>query len=160
MEYRLLAEQLVELQSSLHLVPLIQAMSALDRGALFALNYLAHHENTAHPKELSRGMAVSSARVAALLGHLEEQKLIRRTQDPEDSRQVIVALTEEGARTIRRKREEILQTVEQALAELGPEDAAALLRIQEKLIETFLNQARKKAPEDAADGKEATLLTL
>ena len=148
MDYRLLAEQLVNLQSSLHVTPASRMLSALDRGELLALNYLVLHENAAYPKELSRGMAVSSARVAALLNHLERQGLIRRAPDLADSRQVIVSLTEAGLMEIRRKREEIIQTAMQILEELGPEDAKALLRIQEKLVRSSLRQTQALAPPD------------
>ena len=148
MDYRLLAEQLVNLQSSLHVTPASRMLSALDRGELLALNYLVRHENAAYPKELSRGMAVSSARVAALLNHLERQGLIRRAPDPADSRQVIVSLTEAGLMEIRRKREEIIQAAMQILEELGPEDAKALLRIQEKLVRSSLRQTQALAPPD------------
>ena len=148
MDYRLLAEQLVNLQSSLHVTPASRMLSALDRGELLALNYLVLHENAAYPKELSRGMAVSSARVAALLNHLERQGLTRRAPDPADSRQVIVSLTEAGLMEIRRKREEIIQTAMQILEELGPEDAKALLRIQEKLVRSSLRQTQALAPPD------------
>ena len=148
MDYRLLAEQLVNLQSSLHVTPASRMLSALDWGELLALNYLVLHENAAYPKELSRGMAVSSARVAALLNHLERQGLIRRAPDPADSRQVIVSLTEAGLMEIRRKREEIIQAAMQILEELGPEDAKALLRIQEKLVRSSLRQTQALAPPD------------
>ncbi len=143
MDYLALAEQLVTLQSSLQHIPASQKLSALDHGVFFAMNYLAMHENSAYPKELSRGMAVSSARVAAMLNHLEQQGLIRRSPDPRDSRQVMVSLTEQGLALIRQKREEILCLAANALQELGPEDAQALLRIQKKLVEGAAEAAGK-----------------
>lgn len=145
MDYLALAEQLVTLQSSLQHIPASQKLSALDHGVFFAMNYLAMHENSAYPKELSRGMAVSSARVAAMLNHLEQQGLIRRSPDPRDSRHVMVSLTEQGLALIRQKREEILCLAAKTLQELGPEDAQALLRIQKKLVEAFSRRAAEAA---------------
>lgn len=154
MDYRILAESLMELQSQLHQIPLSQTLSALEGGTFFLLNYLIQHESAAHPKDLSRGMAVSSARIAALLNHLEGRGLIRRVPDPHDSRRIIVSLTEEGRRQICQKREETLAIVADALEELGPEDAQAFLRIQETLIQNFRRRARESAQSKPVDGKE------
>ena len=149
MDYRTLAEQLIELRTSLHLTPFSQELATLERGIFFALNFLMLHKNSAYPKDLSRGMGVSSARVAALLNHLEKEGLIRRSPDPKDSRQVIVSLTDSGVRAIRQKREEVLDIAAQTLEELGPEDAEALLRIQKKLAEKFLIRAKTAVPSNA-----------
>ena len=97
---------------------------------------MAHHK-MAHPKELGRGMAVSSARVAALLNHLEDQGLIRRTADPDDNRQTIVSLTAAGEERIRQRRAQAVALLAQLLERLGPEDAAAYLRLRKKLIEAL-----------------------
>ena len=104
MDYRALAEQLMDLHVLLHQSPAGRQLEDLDRGTSLALGYLMAHHKMAHPKELGRGMAVSSARVAALLNHLEEQGLIRRTADPDDNRQTIVSLTAAGEERIRQRR--------------------------------------------------------
>lgn len=136
-DYKTLAGRLMELQTQLHRVPIRQNLSALDQGTLFLLNHLYQHSGTAHPKELSRGMSVSSARVVTLLNHPEKRGLVQRHPDPEDSRQVLVTLTDAVCRIIRQKREEIWQTVTEAFEELGPADAAAYLRIQETIVRNF-----------------------
>ena len=137
MDYRALAEQLMDLHVLLHQSPAGRQLEDLDRGTSLALGYLMAHHKMAHPKELGRGMAVSSARVAALLNHLEEQGLIRRTADPDDTRQTIVSLTAAGEERIRQRRAQAVALLAQLLERLGPEDAAAYLRLRKKLIEAL-----------------------
>lgn len=141
MDYRALAEQLVDLQTGLHQIPASRYLFALGQGTFFALNYLATHREVAYPKELSRNMAVSSARIAALLNHMEKQGLITRAADPEDNRQVVVSLTRQGEALIREKRAEAVEAIAETLEQLGPEDAEAYLRIQYKIIRNFMNRA-------------------
>ena len=137
MDYHALAEQLMDLHVLLHQSPAGRQLEDLDRGTSLALGYLMAHHKMAHPQELGRGMAVSSARVAALLNHLEDQGLIRRTADPDDNRQTIVSLTAAGEERIRQRRAQAVALLAQLLERLGPEDAAAYLRLRKKLIEAL-----------------------
>ena len=73
MDYHALAEQLMDLHVLLHQSPAGRQLEDLDRGTSLALGYLMAHHKMAHPKELGRGMAVSSARVAALLAQVLER---------------------------------------------------------------------------------------
>ena len=134
MDYHALAEQLMDLHVLLHQSPAGRQLEDLDRGTSLALGYLMAHHKMAHPKELGRGMAVSSARVAALLNHLEGQGLIPRPADPDDNRQTIVSLTAAGEERIRQRRAQAVALLAQLLERLGPEDAAAYLRLRKKLI--------------------------
>ena len=137
MDCRSLAEQLVDLQTGLHQLPASQQLAILSSGTFFALQYLMNHQMTAHPKELSKGMSVSSARIAALLNQMEKQGLIVRTADPDDHRQTVISLTPEGMERIHQKRAEAVEAVARTLAELGPEDAEAYLRITAKILQNF-----------------------
>lgn len=134
MNYHVLAESLIDLQESLHPSALNRGMSGLDKGSFFALNYLMAHGKKAYPKELSRKMAVSSARIAALLNHLEAMELIERTPDPQDCRQTIVSITDKGLSFIRQKRSQVVAMLTDLLEQLGPEDAAEYLRITRRII--------------------------
>ena len=140
MDYHALAEKLIDLQYGLHQVPANRQLSILDKGIFFALNYLMAQHKAVNPKELSKEMAVSSARIAALLNHLEEEGLVRRTADPEDKRQIRISLTEEGAQLIHDKRAEVVDILAHTLSQLGPEDANTYIRIQTKIIENFLRE--------------------
>ena len=92
MDYRALAQAFLDLQALLYQAPAARQLFSIDRGAWFAMQYLLRHGDV-HPKELSREMGVTSARVEALLKGLERQGFAARTADPSDSRKVLVRLT-------------------------------------------------------------------
>lgn len=139
MDYRLLAEQLLGLRTRLLQLPLHHGLSELEHGTYLALNYMLQCGGTAYPKDLARCMAVSSARVAALLNHMQQAGLACRAPDPSDNRQVLVTLTERGRRAIQQKRENAVALLAQVLEELGEADAQALVRIQQKMVSRLLD---------------------
>ncbi len=140
MDYCLLAEKLVDLRMLMHLTPAVRKLSVLEQGTFLALQCLSDHQDAVHPKELSREMAISSARVAALLNHMEREEMIVRTADPNDSRQIMVSLTPEGKRLIQTKRKEVVDLMANALKGLEPEEAETYFRIQRKLLRNFMHQ--------------------
>ena len=133
MDYRGMAEEYLAIRVEQIKVPALQLMSKMEKGELFVLNYLRAHSRTAYPKDLSRAMAVSTARIAAILNQVAEKGWVVRRDDPEDNRQVIVSLTDEGLARIQRLRDEVVDASAKLLEALGPEDAAELLRIQKKI---------------------------
>lgn len=137
MDYEMLANELLEIRGRLLKVPANQKLSQMLKGELFVLNYLKIHEAIVHPKELSENLCVSTARIANLLNRMEEKDLICRLTDPEDSRQVIVRLTEKGNRMIEKARDDVLMSTARMLENLGPEDAEAYIRIQKKIYQSF-----------------------
>lgn len=138
MDYTALANELLSVRANLLQVPANQKLSKMVQGELFVLNYLITHEKIVHPKELSEKMAVSTARIASLLNHMEGKKLIQRYADKDDNRQVIVILTDTGRQEIHRIRAEVISYVCAMLESLGPEDAEAYIRIQKKIWNNFL----------------------
>lgn len=132
--YEGLATELLRVQEVLLRQPDHQLLARLGQGEAFVLNYLLTHQRRAHPGELSRGLSVSTARIAALLGRMERKQLISRGPDPLNNRQVIVTLSPQGLEVIQRLRAQVLHTVVQMLAELGPEDAREFVRLQKKLL--------------------------
>ena len=138
MDYTALANELLSVRANLLQVPANQKLSKMVQGELFVLNYLITHEKIVHPKELSEKMAVSTARIASLLNHMEGKKLIQRYSDKDDNRQVIVILTDTGRQEIHRIRAEVISHVCAMLESLGPEDAEAYIRIQKKIWNNFL----------------------
>ena len=79
MEYRALAQELVGMRAELRragVERLVDRMAAGEQGALFLL---LQDGEIAHPKDLSERMGVSTARVATMLGHLEERGLLTRS---------------------------------------------------------------------------------
>ena len=144
MDYSALASELLEIRAGLLPVPATQQLSQMVKGELFVLNYLLLHEGIIHPKELSEKMAVSTARIASLLNHMEEKHYIERCHDQEDNRQTIVRLTKEGREAIHHTRQKVLQSVADMLEDLGPEDAEAYVRIQKKILAKSMQSSLSK----------------
>lgn len=140
MDYTALANELLSVRANLLQVPANQQLSKMVKGELFVLNYLATHEKIIHPKELSEKMVVSTARIASLLNHMEEKKLVQRYADTADNRQVVVTLTDTGRQEIHRIRAEVISHVCAMLETLGPEDAQTYIRIQKKIWSDFLDK--------------------
>ena len=82
-------------------------------------------------------MGVSSARIAALLKHLEQKGWIRRCADELDERRVNVSLTEAGRELISERRKEAIGRVAAALRSLGEEDAHEYVRLQQKMLDAL-----------------------
>ncbi len=100
-DYEGLATELLQVNGALLQLPALHLQVRLNQGEPFVLNYLLLHHQ-AHPVELSRSGAVSSARIAALLGRLEDKGYITRGPDPLNNRQVIVTLSPKGLEVIQK----------------------------------------------------------
>lgn len=135
MNYESMAEELLSIRAGFLHVPVNQMMNNFARGELFVLNYLMAHRGTAFPKDLSKGMEVSSARIAALLNQMEKKGWLVRSMDTEDCRQTIITLTENGKAEVEKTRRDILNAVVKMLESIGPEDTEQLLRIERKIME-------------------------
>lgn len=140
MYYESLAVELLNVGTKLLQVPAQREISKMMRGELFVLNYLKNQDGIVHPKELSEKLAVSTARIARLLKHMEDQKLVVRYTDAEDSRQVVVQLTEQGEREIECVRKTVLEHTTRMLEDLGAEEAKEYIRIQEKIYQNYLSR--------------------
>lgn len=135
MDYTELAIQLIDMRASAPQIKMERTMSRIARGEVLALNYLAANGNRAYPKDMSKVLMLTTARVAAMLKSLEGQGMITRTPDPSDRRQVIVCLTERGIALVEERRTGMIHSVAKMLEALGEEDAKAYVRIQARLIE-------------------------
>ncbi|MCI6926914.1 transcriptional regulator [Butyricicoccus porcorum] len=137
MDYTALAEDLLQTRTSMSQMTVERQMSKMMKGEIFLLGYLSSHNNQAYPKELSKGMKVSTARIATILNHLEEQQFITRTTDAQDNRQIIVTLTKAGMQAAQEHRAQMLDYLVKMLELLGPEDAKEYVRLQKKLLQVF-----------------------
>lgn len=135
MNYTKLAVQLIDMRANSPQIKMERKMSQGMRSEVLALNYLAANENRAYPKDISRALMLTTARIAAMLKSLESQGLVMRMPDPSNSRQVIVSLTEAGIAMVEERRAEMVYSVAKMLEALGEDDAKAYVRIQAKLIE-------------------------
>lgn len=135
MDYTELAIQLIDMRASSPQIKMERTMSQIARGEVLALNYLAANGNWAYPKDMSKALMLTTARVAAMLKSLEGQDMITRTPDLSDSRQVVVCLTQKGIALVEERRTGMIHSVAKMLEALGEEDAKAYVRIQSRLIE-------------------------
>ena len=135
MDYTELAIQLIDMRASAPQIKMERTMSRIARGEVLALNYLAANGNQAYPKDMSKALMLTTARIAAILKSLEGQDMITRTPDPSDSRQIIVCLTEKGISLAQERRTGMIHSVAKMLEALGEEDAKAYVHIQARLIE-------------------------
>lgn len=138
MDYRSLAEKMLDIRARLSHLPVGSAVAEATGGEYFALSFLLTHGYKSCPSELSRSMGVSSARIAALLKHLEQKGWVSRCADPSDERRVRVSLTDAGRRMISKRREDALGRVARALESLGEDDAREYVRLQQKMLSIML----------------------
>ncbi len=134
MDYEAVAVELLRIQAKINRLRANQEMDEFARGEIFALSCLYESGGRMYPKDLSSAMAVSSARVAVLLNHMEQKDLIRRLSDETDNRKTVVEMTDRGEELFLRRQKEILHTVVKVLEDLGEEDAEAFLRIRKKML--------------------------
>ena len=136
MDYLLLAEKMLSVRAQLSHLPAGEAVSDACGGEFFALSLLLAGAPSC-PSELSRSMGVSSARIAALLKHLEQKGFIQRRADEFDERRVNVSLTDMGRELINERRRDAIERVAAALRSLGEEDAREYVRLQQKMLDAL-----------------------
>ncbi len=137
MDYTVLAEKMLSVRAQLSHLPAGEAVSDACGGEFFALSLLLMSPAPSCPSELSRRMGVSSARIAALLKHLEQKGFVQRRADERDERRVIVSLTDSGRELIRERRREAIERVAAALRSLGEDDAREYVRLQQRMLEAI-----------------------
>lgn len=97
---------------------------------LTALQYTSLTVLARHPgitsTQLARNSFVRIQTMAQHLASLEERNLIRRVRDPKMKRQVLVFLSEQGAKVLGDLAEPIAEIERRALAELSDTDAKRL----------------------------------
>ena len=134
MDYTELAEQLIQLRSKVPQIKMERSIAEMGRGEALVLQYLSSNNNQGYPKDISRALMLTTARIAAILKNLEKHNLITRTPDVLDNRQIVVRLTEEGVASISARKEKLVQATANMLEALGEEDAKAYVRILGKLV--------------------------
>lgn len=114
-------------------------LTKIIQGDSFVLNYLYTHNCQVYPKEISEAMAVSTARVAKILGELNSQGMILRKNDEKDNRKAVIALTPKGIKRATELRENAIKNFEIVLSALSEEEIKEFIRIGEKLNMSFLD---------------------
>ena len=147
-DYLKLADTLIDLRIKLLRGAYGQMIHNLNGGDIFILNYLENCKDHVHPKDLSKVMSVSMARITNLLNKMEADGDIQRCVDPDDKRQVIVVMTEKGKARNLQNREKLIPNTSAFLELLGPDDAVAYVRLQKKFLQI---QAKKYLNENNSD---------
>ncbi len=140
MDYMSLAKELLSTRTKLNNLPVGEALIKMSEGEYYVLTFLFSNGLSAHPSQLSRSMAVSTARIAAILNKLEKKEFICRSDDPSDERKVIVTLTDKGYFEVSASIENVLIYLSKILEKLGPDDAKEYIRIQKKLLSSCAEQ--------------------
>jgi len=98
----------------------------------------------AQPSKLALRMRVTAGNVAQQLRHLEQLKLVQRTNAESDRRVVLVTLTRHGEKYLSQIRNEFLQHFEQLIAHLGPKQTEQFTNLLLSTAE-FLEQLETPA---------------
>ena len=96
------------------------------------------HPNGLLPSELSAFQGISRNTVSALLKSLEAQGLIERTGHPDDRRQQIISISEDGRRLLSRAGEDYIAFVEESLNTLSEDERDQLSTLLEKLSRSIV----------------------
>jgi len=125
----------------------IGQIDMLHKGEIFVLGYLVMNPGVSMPGELAQATRTSTARIAAILGNLEEKGQITREIDKADRRKIRVTVTESGrerARAVWQKAQEFFRDV---FAQMGERDTAEFLRLFDRFLE--LSNERIGKPDDS-----------
>lgn len=133
MEYKILAEEFMEMMTMLRKKEPNKFISESMQGEVVTLHYIMQHNGDVLPSEISNDMDVSSARVAATLNSLENKGYITRQIDKNDRRRILVSLTPNGKEIASKNKEKIIRIVSKMLSDLGEHDAKEFVRITGKL---------------------------
>ncbi len=147
-DYRALAEQAVLLGHDMTARLRQLGESKVFQGDDLVLMYLENNGGKGVAKDISAWGRVSRARVTTIVKQLEEAGLIKRSEDPNDSRYILIELTDSGYDHIKKVREHKIDHFSQFLEGFGPEDAVEYIRLQAKAIEILDDIRRRKAVDD------------
>jgi DNA-binding MarR family transcriptional regulator len=93
--------------------------------------------------EISGLLQITPAGVTHLLNPLEEAGHIKRLQDPNDRRLVLIGLTEKGSKVAESLMLDVHENLISLVNHLGEEDSKTLIRLMSKAIEFFTTQFEK-----------------
>ena len=107
---------------------------ALSRGEVGALSALriSGPPYRLSPTRLAKGMMLSSAGITSRIDRLERRRLVRRLDDPDDRRGVLIELTDDGR-----------DVVDEAVAALAISDRQLLARLDPQEVDQLEGLLRK-----------------
>lgn len=129
MDYKLLAQEFIELKMAMPNPPDHDLLTDEVRGERGVIAYLITVKDGATPGELASFGNVSTARMANILAALEKKGIITRKIDSNDRRKSIVNITEQGRIRGAEYKSHGIQELSKFLEFLGEHDAKELLRL-------------------------------
>lgn len=127
--YSALAQELLHALDTAGPRPPHEDISQTQRGEMAVLRLLAEENRQLLAGEISRGLGMTTSRIAAVLNSLEKKDMITRCADPADRRRVVVALTARGEDFCRARRREAERDFTHLLERLGEDDARQFVHL-------------------------------
>ena len=127
--YSALAQELLHALDTAGPRPPHEDISQTQRGEMAVLRLLAEENRQLLAGEISRGLGMTTSRIAAVLNSLEKKDMITRCADPADRRRVVVALTGRGEDFCRARRREAERYFTHLLERLGEDDARQFVHL-------------------------------
>jgi DNA-binding MarR family transcriptional regulator len=127
-----LVQEVVELQRQVGRIvgqhaPSIWIESGLTLTQLRSL-FLIVNKGSTNFRKLAEALGVTPSNVTGIIDRLEEQGLVRRTQNPEDRREVTLQATDEGEALVSDLKEAGMKQMTQILFLLSAEELSSLIR--------------------------------
>lgn len=117
-------KEIETLLKAMHKAPPSEHFQRIDKstvGICAILKYLSENGEQATAGEISKGIGVSTARVAVLLKKMNAKGFIEKQGDPTDGRIVLVRLTERGRDTSNQLRRDMYAQIGALIDRLGME---------------------------------------
>ena len=141
--YTALAQELLHALDVAGPQPPHEDISQTQRGEMAVLRLLARENRQLLAGEISRGLSMTTSRIAAVLNSLEKKGMITRCADPGDRRRVVVSLTACGAAFCQARRKDAERDFTHLLERLGEEDARQFVHL---LGRVFAILAEERGP--------------
>jgi len=140
-----LARELIEPMYLVHREKLVRHINQMSRGEEYVLLLLKDSKDPLFPRDISKIMGITSARVAAILRRLEEKGLVTRKASTTDHRCTKVIITEKGDSVIAAQQDKAVAYLTKVLTQLGQEDAVKYTEIMKKIYHNNNDIDRKEA---------------
>lgn len=132
--YAEMAEEILcAMDASRHRPP-HEELSHTLRGEMAVLRLLSTENRPLLAGDISKGLGMTTSRIAAVLNSLEKKAMIVRGADADDRRRVVVRLTPEGEALCRARREMARRDFTWMLERLGEEDARRFTDLLKRVL--------------------------
>ncbi len=127
--YTALAQEMLLALDKNRCQPPHEELSQTMRGEMAVLRLLAGEKRQLLAGEISKGLGMTTSRIAAVLNSLERKGMIIRCADPGDRRRVVVRLTPSGEDFCLARRRDAERDFAHLLERLGEEDARQFVHL-------------------------------